>query len=221
MRIGVLGTGMVGRALATRLIEVGHDVRLGSRSTTHQGSAAWVAQMGDHASAGDFASAAGFGELVVNATAGSVTLAALELAGEQQLAGKILIDVCNPLRSDGDGPLPLTVANTDSVGEQIQRAHPRTRVVKALNTMNCDVMVAPDVVPGDHAVFICGEDADAKRTVTDLLGSFGWPASRIVDLGGIQAARGTEAFMLLWLPMWRAIGHGHFNIAIHQEGQRA
>jgi predicted dinucleotide-binding enzyme len=212
---------MVGRALATRLIEVGHDVRLGSRSETHEGSAAWVVQMGDNASAGDFAGAAGFGELVINATAGSVALAALELAGEQQLADKLLIDVSNPLRSDRDGPLPLTVANTDSLGEQIQRAHPRARVVKALNTMNCDVMVAPDLVPGDHAAFICGEEADAKQTVTALLGSFGWPASRIVDLGGIESARGTEAFMLLWLPMWRAIGPAHFNIAIHQERQGA
>lgn len=220
MRIGVLGTGMVGRTLATRLIEIGHHVRLGSRTASHPGSGAWVSESGDRASSGDFASAAGFGELVINATGGSVALAALQLAGEQQLAGKVLIDVANPLGSDG-GPLPLTVANTDSLGEQIQRAHPRARVVKALNTMNCAVMVAPEIVPGDHVVFICGERDDAKHEVADLLGDFGWSRSQILDLGGIEAARGTEAFMLLWLPLWRVVGQGPFNVAVHRGGQPA
>jgi hypothetical protein len=202
MRIGVLGAG--------------HEARLGSRSASREASTSWVAETGPGASCGDFADAAGFGEVVINATGGGVSLAALALAGDDQLAGKVLIDVSNALRNDGTGPVPLIVANTDSIAEQIQRAHPAARVVKTLNTMNNKVMVTPGLVPGDHAVFVCGEDAAAKRTVGELLGDLGWVPSQILDLGGIEAARGTEAFMLLWLPMWQAVGNLPFNIAVHR-----
>jgi hypothetical protein len=140
----------------------------------------------------------------------------LELAGEENLAGKVLIDIANPLDFSQGRPPFLFVSNTDSLGEQIQRRFPQTRVVKALNTMNCQVMVDPSRVPGEHDVFLCGEDAESKRQVAELLESFGWPGSRIRDLGGISSARGTEMYVALWLRLWGAVGTGDFNIAVVQ-----
>lgn len=214
MRVGVVGSGTAGRAIASRLVELGHDVRMGSRSA--EGPAAeWAAAAGERASAGDFAAAAAFGELVVNATAGSRSLEALGQAGEAALAGKVLLDVSNPISpAGGDGPVTLSIANSDSLAEQIQRAFPQARVVKALNTMNCTVMVRPDLVPGEHVVFVSSDDREAARSVTAVLESFGWPPARIVDLGGLATARGTEAYLLLWLPLWQALGHAQFNIGI-------
>jgi predicted dinucleotide-binding enzyme len=140
----------------------------------------------------------------------------LELAGEENLAGKVLIDVANPLDFSQGRPPSLFVSNTDSLGEQIQRRFPQARVVKALNTMTCQVMVDPSRVPGEHDVFLCGEEAEAKRQVAELLESFGWPASHIRDLGGISSARGTEMYVALWLRLWGAVGTGDFNIAVVQ-----
>jgi hypothetical protein len=139
----------------------------------------------------------------------------LELAGRDYLAGKVLLDVANPLDSSQGMPPSLFVSNTDSLGEQIQRAFPEAKVVKALNTMNCQIMVDPTKIPGAHDVFVCGEDEDedAKRQVTELLQSFGWPPERIRDLGGISSARGTEMYLPLWLRLWGALGTGYFNIA--------
>ena len=199
MRIGVLGTGMVGRTLSGRLRELGHDVQVGSR-TASDGAVL-------------FADAAAHGEVVFNCTAGAGTLAALDAAGDDNLAGKLLVDVSNPLDLSGPGPA-LTVANRDSLGEQVQRAHPRARVVKALNTMNCEVMVDPALVPGDHVVFVCGDDADAKAHTTSLLGDFGWPAERVLDLGDISAARGCEMYVIHWVRMMGALGTPRFNIAV-------
>jgi 8-hydroxy-5-deazaflavin:NADPH oxidoreductase len=216
MRVSVIGSGMVGEAIADRLLELGHEVRMGSR--TPEGPAAqWATRARERASAGDFAQAASFGELVVNATAGSRSLDALRQAGEHNLAGKVLVEVANPINTGGGpGPVTLTVANNVSLAEQIQREFPKARVVKALNTMNCKVMVNPEIVPGEHVVFLSGNEADAKQLVTQLLGSFGRPESRIVDLGDVASARGTDAFLLLWLPLWRALGQGEFNIAIER-----
>jgi predicted dinucleotide-binding enzyme len=216
MRVAVIGSGMVGEAIADRLLELGHEVRMGSRIA--EGPAAeWAARAGERASCGDFAQAAGFGELVVNATAGSRSLDALARAGEKHLAGKVLLDVANPLSSgEGAAAVTLTVANTDSLAEQMQREFPGARVVKALNTMNCKVMVRPEIVPGEHVAFLSGDDGDAKRLVTELLRSFGWPPARILDLGGLATARGTEAFLLLWLSIWRSLGQGDFNLAIER-----
>ena len=216
MRVAVLGSGMVGVALADRLLELGHEVRMGSR-TGNGPAARWAAGAGERASAGDFAAAAQFGELVINATAGARSLDALRQAGETNLAGKVLLDVSNPINSGGGaGPVTLTVANTDSVAEQIQREFPAASVVKSLNTINCAVMVHPEIVPGDHVVFLSGDEAQAKLTITQLLGSFGWPMERIVDLGGLSTARGTEAYLLIWLSMWNAVGEPQFNIAIQR-----
>jgi predicted dinucleotide-binding enzyme len=218
MKIGVLGTGMVGQAIAGKLVSLGHEVTMGAREAGNEKARAWAEGAGPAASEGSFADAAGFAELVVNCTAGAHSLDALDAAGGANLAGKVLLDVANPLDFSAGMPPTLTVANTDSLGEQIQRAHPETKVVKALNTMNCEVMVDPARVPGTHAVFLCGDDGDAKRQVTELLESFGWPPGRIVDLGGIGSARGTEMYLLLWLSLWGALGTGDFNIGVMRAG---
>jgi predicted dinucleotide-binding enzyme len=198
MRIGVLGTGMVGRAISGKLAELGHEVKVGSRT---EGDGAVV-----------FADAAAGAEVVFNCTSGAASLDALSAAGD--LAGKVLVDVSNPL--DGSGG--LFVDTKDSLGERIQAAFPEARVVKSLNTINCNVMVDPGSVPGDHVVFVCGNDDAAKTSVTGLLGEMGWSADRVVDLGDITAARGTEHYLMLWLRLWRAVGGPQFNIAVHRQG---
>jgi len=225
MNIAVLGTGVVGQALAGKLSTLGHEVTVGTRDVettlarTEPGVignppfAVWRVDYPDVGLA-TAADAAGRAELIVNATNGEGSIPMLELAGEENLAGKVLIDVSNPLDFSQGRPPSLFVSNTDSHGEQIQRRFPDAKVVKALQTMNCDVMVDPSKVPGEHDVFLCGEDADAKRRVADLLESFGWPASRIRDLGGISSARGTEMYLALWLRLWGALGTGYFNIAV-------
>lgn len=213
MRIGVLGTGAVGRALATRLLALGHEVTMGSRSGRSEALAAWIAGAGEEAKGGCFATAAESAELVFNCTAGDASLAALEQAGAENLAGKTLVDVANPLEF-GDGTPTLSVCNDESLGERIQAAFPEARVVKALNTVNNAVMVDPGRVRGDHVVFVCGEDAAAKAQVSALLEAFGWPPDCIVDLGGIEAARGTEMYMALWLRLWGVYESPDFNITI-------
>jgi 8-hydroxy-5-deazaflavin:NADPH oxidoreductase len=214
MKIAVLGTGMVGKAIASKLVGLGHEVTMGSRAADNQAATAWAAEGGERASHGTFAAAAAGAELVLNCTAGAGSLEALRAAGEQNLAGKTLIDVANPLDLSHGMPPSLLVTGTDSLGEQIQRAFPSTRVVKALNTVNCEVMVDPSRVPGDHDVFICGDDEDAKTEVRDLLGSFGWPERSMIDLGDITTARGTEGHLLLWLRLWGVVGSGDFNIKV-------
>src|SRR3954447_22357353 len=195
MRIGMLGTGVVGQTLEAKLTELGHEVVVGSRDPERS-----------------FEAAAAHGEIVFNATAGTASLEALRAAGADNLAGKVLVDVANPLDASGGFPPILSVCNTDSLAEQIQREFPDARVVKTLNTMNADVMVDPSIVPGDHNVFVAGEDEAAKSDVAALLESFGWPKERIMDLGGITAARGLEMWLPLWLGLYQASGTGHINI---------
>jgi len=214
MRIGVLGTGMVGRAIASKLVTLGHEVTMGSRTADNEAARAWAAEAGVGASHGTFADAAAHGELVFNCTAGAGSLEALRAAGAESLAGKTLIDVANPLDFSHGMPPSLLVSGTDSLGEQIQREFPQTKVVKALNTMNCEVMVDPARVPGEHDVFVSGDDEDAKAQVRELLQSFGWPAGSIIDLGDISTARGSEGHLLLWLRLWGALGTGDFNIKV-------
>jgi predicted dinucleotide-binding enzyme len=214
MRVGVLGTGVVGKTIASKLVALGDDVTMGARDATNANAAAWVADTGERAHAGTFADAAAFGEIVVNATAGGGTLEALAAAGAESLAGKLLIDISNPLDFSKGFPPTLSVANTDSLGEQIQAAHPEARVVKTLNTVNADIMVQPSLVPGTHAMFVCGNDADAKAQTAQLLGRFGWPEEAIVDLGDISMARGTEMYLALWIRLYGALGTGHFNIEL-------
>ncbi|MEU5383301.1 NADPH-dependent F420 reductase [Kitasatospora cineracea] len=214
MRIGIIGTGTVGRTLGGRLVALGHEVTLGSRTKGNAAAEDWAARTGPLAHPGTFAEAAAFGDLVINATGGTVALAAVELAGPENLAGKTLLDVSNPLVFAPDGTVTLDPVNDDSIGERLQRALPDTKVVKALNTVNCEVMVDPGRVPGEHQLFVAGEDAGAKAQVTALLGEFGWPADAVLDLGGIDAARGLEMLMPFWLRLMRHYGHADFNYAI-------
>ena len=203
---------MVGRTIAGKLVEIGHEAKMGSREAGNEKAVAWVAEAGEGASEGSFADAAGFGEVVVNATAGAHSLEALEAAGAENLRGKVLIDIGNALA--GTQPPTLTVSNTDSLGEQIQRAFPDALVVKALNTMNAGVMVAPDSLGETTNAFICGDDAGAKDQVTELLESFGWLSGDIVDLGDISAARGMEMYLMFWLQVMFAGGTAQFNIRV-------
>lgn len=215
MRIAVLGTGMVGNTVASKLVRIGHPVMVGSRTTDSEASQEWLRSVGGQARIGDFAAAASFGEIVFDCTNGAHALAALRQAGAANLRDKILIQVGNPLDTSKGLPPSLTVCNTDSLGEQVQREFPDTRVVKALNTVNCDIMVDPVRVPGDHDLFICGNDAAAKREVIDRLCEwFGWKPGNIVDLGDITNSRGTEMFLALWLRLWGVLGTPHFNIHV-------
>jgi 8-hydroxy-5-deazaflavin:NADPH oxidoreductase len=216
MRIGVLGTGMVGQSIASKLASLGHEVRMGSRTAGNEKAVAWVQGAGDRASEGAFPDAAAFGEVVFNCTSGVSSLNALEAAGAENLAGKVLIDVANALDSSGGMPPTLAVCNTDSLGEQIQRAFPASRVVKTLNTMNHEVMVDPGRVPGDHVVFLSGDDDAAKGSAAALLAEFGWPEDRMVDLGDISTARGPEMYLPLWLRMLSALGTLQFNVAVRR-----
>jgi predicted dinucleotide-binding enzyme len=207
MKFGVLGTGMVGHALSTRLVELGHEVTMGSRQGGNAKAVEWAAAAGPGGHEGSFGDAAKFGEVVMNATAGVATIEALTMAGAPNLAGKVLVDISNPLSSTADGQPSLTVVNTDSLGEQIQRAFPEARVVKALNTMTSAVMVHPEVVPGTPTVFLCGNDPAAKVLTAQLLESFGWPSDDIMDLGDIVGARAMEMFFPLWLRMAMSLGN--------------
>jgi predicted dinucleotide-binding enzyme len=225
MRVGVLGTGTVGRAVAGRLAELGHDVVVGTRDVASTMARAEPDRMGNppfgewaeahpEVRVASFTDAAAEGAVVVNATNGASSLAALTSAGEANLAGKVVVDIANPLDFSAGMPPTLLVKDTDSLAEQIQREFPQARVVKALNTMNALVMVHPDRVPGDHSVFVAGDDSDAKQTVTNLLGEFGWSADNIIDLGGIRTARGVEMYLPLWLSLWSVLGTGDFNIHV-------
>lgn len=213
MKIGVFGTGTVGNTIATKLAKLGHDVKMGSRTAGNAKAAEWVEASGAKASQGTFAEAAAFGELLFNCTSGVGALAALELAGKKNLGSKILVDVSNPLDFSKGMPPSLTVCNTDSLAEQIQRAFPEAKVVKALNTMNANLMVDPSLVKGDHDVFVCGNDAGAKAQVTELLkGGFGW--KHVVDLGDLTAARGQEMFVIFWVRLFSAGGSPMFNVHV-------
>ncbi|MEU8620720.1 NAD(P)-binding domain-containing protein [Streptomyces sp. NPDC048623] len=225
MRYAVLGTGTVGRTIAAKLASVGHEVVIGTRDPKATlvrtepdgyGNPPFAQWLADHEQIRpeSFADAAAWGETVVNTTSGAVSLQALEAAGAANLAGKVLIDIANPLDFSQGMPPSLNPVNTDSLGEQIQRAFPEARVVKTLNTMNSQIMVEPSRVAGEHTVFVSGDDAGAKQAVTDLLVSFGWPESNVLDLGDISTARGTEMLLPIWLRLWGALGHADFNFHI-------
>ena len=213
MQIAVLGTGMVGNAIGTKLIQLGHEVKMGARAANNEKAAAWVRASGAGAAQGTFAEAAAFGEIVFNCTSGSGSLAALEQAGANNLKGKVLIDIANPLDFSRGMPPSLSVCNTDSLGEQIQRAFPAVRVVKTLNTVNCNLMVNAGLLPGEHIIFVSGNDADAKAQVTSILkGWFGWQS--VIDLGDITTARATEMMLPIWISLMSKVGTPLFNFAI-------
>ncbi|KAA2266551.1 NADP oxidoreductase [Solihabitans fulvus] len=212
MKIAVLGTGEVGRRLATKLASLGHEVTMGSRTADNAAAAAWAEE--NDAAHGTFADAAGVADLVVNATSGQVSLAALEAAGADNLSGKILVDVSNALDFSGGFPPKVGLPDGGSVAEQLQRAFPETRVVKTLNTMSNSVMVEPSRVPGHHTVFLSGDDERAKAEVSALLESFGWTPAQITDLGDLSSARATESFVELWLRLYGVLGPVDFNISV-------
>ncbi len=211
MKIGILGTGMVGESLGTKLVQLGHEVRMGSRQAGNAAAKAWAAQAGALASEGSFADAAAFGELVMHCGKGALAVEIAQAAGADNLKGKVLVDVTNPLDFSKGMPPSLSVCNTDSMAERLQAALPGTHVVKALNTLNAGLMVAPAQLPGEHNLFLAGNDAAAKAKVKALLQSFGWPEKAILDLGDITVARGLEATLLLWIRLYGAIGHPNFN----------
>ena len=190
----------MGTTIAGKLRELGHDVLIGSRSA------------GDDAV--PFADAAAHGEFVFNCTNGAASLDALNAAGAENLSGKVLVDVSNALDFSQGAPPIVGVSIDDSLGERIQRAFPEARVVKALNTMNTNVMVDPSVVAGEHDVFVSGNDEEAKAQVVELLESFGWPADRILDLGDITAARGQELYVAFWVRLMGPAGGPSFNIHV-------
>jgi predicted dinucleotide-binding enzyme len=187
---------------------------MGSRKAGNEKAVEWQLSNGERASQGTFADAASFGELVFNCTMGIGSLDALAAAGKEHLNGKILIDVSNPLDFSKGMPPVLTVCNQDSLGEQIQRHFPDVYVVKALNTMWCGLMVNPRMLSDEHNVFICGNFPEAKSKVKELLSTFGWKDSEMIDLGDISSARGTEMYLPLWLRAWGAMQTGAFNIKL-------
>jgi predicted dinucleotide-binding enzyme len=215
MKIAVLGTGNVGDTIGSKLVELGHSVMMGSRTSDNEKGKAFVAKHNDKATLGSYADAAAFGEIIFNCTAGIGSLEALKMAGEKNLNGKIIVDIANSLDFSKGMPPSLAICNTNSLGEEIQKAFPQTKVVKALNTMWCGLMVNPLMINGgDHSTFVSGNDAEAKEKVKDMLKSFGWFEKNILDLGDITKARGTEMYLLLWLSIYGSTNNGAFNIKI-------
>ncbi len=215
MKIAVFGTGTVGDTIGSKLIELGHSVMMGSRTANNEKAQVFVSKHNSKPSAGTFADAAAFGEIVFNCTSGAGSIAALKSAGENNLNGKILVDIANPLDFSNGMPPSLFVANTNSLAEEIQKEFPQLKVVKALNTMWCGIMVNPGMLNGgEHSTFVAGNDAGAKEKVKDILKPFGWSNKNILDLGDITKARGTEMYLSLWLSIYGATSNGAFNIKV-------
>ncbi|MDG4835366.1 NAD(P)-binding domain-containing protein [Micromonospora sp. WMMD967] len=215
MRIAVLGTGSVGQAVAARAAELGHQVTIGTRDVAATRAGAYAAWAAEHPGVGlaTLTAAAADAELVVNATSGSGSLPALTAAGAANLAGKVLLDIANPLDFGAGFPPTLTVHNTDSLAERIQREFPQAKVVKSLNTMTAELMVHPRrLADGAHSVFVSGDDDEAKRIVTGLLVSFGH--TDVIDLGDLSTARGTEMMLPLWLRLYGRLDTADFNIKV-------
>jgi len=216
MKIAVFGTGVVGDTIGSRLIELGYTVMMGSRTSTNEKALAFVAKHKNGASAGTYAEAAAFGEIIFNCTKGEASIDALRAAGFA-LDGKIIVDVANPLDFSKGMPPSLipSLSNTNSSGEEIQKTFPKAHMVKTLNTMWCGLMVNPNLIGGgDHINYICGNDTGAKSKVKDLLKAFGWQEKNILDLGDITNARGTEAVLPIWLRVWAATQNGAFNFKL-------
>ena len=224
MRIAVLGTGMVGRTLGGRLVELGHQVTIGTRDPAATMAISDPDRFGNppigawfegHSAVklATYAEAAAGSEMVINGTNGSGSMAALQAAGPSNLKGKVLIDVANPLDFSRGFPPTLSVVDTDSLGEQIQREFPDALVVKTLNTTNAFIMVDPSTVAGgDHTIFICGNDEGAKEAVRKLLEGFGW--RDIIDIGDISGARACEMMLPMWLRLVGSVGGYAFNFKI-------
>lgn len=219
MRIAILGTGSVGRTIAGKLSELGNTVIIGTRDVenTKEKTAfiEWQSAF-PKVALNTFSAAASGSQFIFNCTNGMSSIEALTLTGAENMKGKILIDVSNPLDFSKGMPPTLSVLNDDSLGEQIQRAFPEVKVVKALNTLTASLMVNPLKLQGDHNLFVCGDDANAKSRVIEIFNSFGWRGDQIIDLGGITNARGTEMVLPLWIRLWGALGTPEFNFHIQR-----
>lgn len=211
MKMGILGSGTVAQTIGTKLLEKGHEVMLGTRELNKLND--WLSKVGKQASVGTFAETAAFAEMIFNCTAGTGSIEALSAAGGRNLIGKILVDISNPLDFSKGMPPTLTICNDDSLAEEIQRTFPDAKVVKTLNTMTAAVMVNPGILSEESAVFVSGNDADAKASVTELLkNDFGWKS--VIDLGDISTARGTEMVLALWIRLMGALQTPLFNYKI-------
>ncbi len=221
MKIGIIGSGVVGQTLGAKLVELGHDVALGTRDPQKLDDKKnmavtlreWLPQVQNKARVVTFKEAAAHGELLINCTHGQIAVDALKLAEAGKVGPKILIDTTNELDFSKGMP-PGALAGQDRCNaEKIQNAFPNLKVVKSLNTISAPVMVNPQAVGGgDHTIFVCGNDAEAKAKVTELLKSFGW--KDVLDLGDISSARGPEMYMGLWIRLWGATKTGMVNIKV-------
>ena len=209
MKVGVLGSGDVAKALGTGFVTLGHEVLLGSRVAGNPKTAAWAKGTNGKGSTGSFADAAAFGEVIVLATLGVAAPEAIRLAGLGNFDGKVVIDATNPLAFSPQGVPSLAIGHTTSQGEVNQKALPRAHVVKAFNIVGNANMFRPTFPDGPPDMFICGNDAAAKKKVEKILHDFGWPS--VIDLGGIESSRELEALCILWVKS--AIGLDNFNIA--------
>ena len=216
MKIAVLGTGNVGQTIGAKLVSLNHEVIMGSRSADNEKAKNFAQQ--HSAKNGTFAEPAAQAEIIFNCVSGGASMQALQLAGTENLKGKILVDLSNPL-DFSTGTLRLSVCNDDSLGEQIQRAFPETKVVKTLNTLWCGLMINPLLIgEGNHQLFMCGNDSGAKTEVMTLLQTFGWNPLNIMDLGDITGARGMEMYLPLWLRIYGVRKNGTFNMRIIEQG---
>jgi 8-hydroxy-5-deazaflavin:NADPH oxidoreductase len=220
MNITILGTGSVGQTFAIKFIELGHDVLMGTRNVSETAQREKFAEWhtnNNKVQLATLADAVAHGEIIINALQGASTITALKSVEEASFDGKIIVDVSNPLDfSKGFPPTLLEgLNNTTSLGEEIQKILPNAKVVKTLNTMWGGLMVNPAMIGnGDHSAFVSGNDADAKQKVKEILTSFGWMATNILDLGDITTARGVEMWLPIWLRIYGATNNGAFNIKI-------
>ena len=214
LKYAVLGTGMVGNTLATKLASLGHEVRMGARTAHNEKAAAWAAENGELAGHGTFDDVARWADRVIFAVNGASILEVADAVTNSAVSGKTVIDVTNPLDTSNGMPPTLIaeLSNTTSAGEALQARLPEAKVVKTLNTMNHLIMVDPARIPGQHDVFLCGDDEAAKADVLTMLDEFGW--TNPIDLGPLVAARGTEGLMPFWLRMWGVVGNADFNYRI-------
>ncbi len=202
---------MVGETLGTKFTQLGHQVKMGSRTANNESAAKWVEAAGSNASQGTFSDAAAFGEMVFLCLKGAVFLDIAKTLEGAALAGKVVVDVSNPLDFSHGMPPSLSICNTNSLGEEVQKAVPSAKVVKTLNIVNCEVMVEP--AEGGHpTMLVCGNDSTAKNQVIGLLKSMGW--RDIIDLGDIAKSRGTEMLLPLWLNLLGLFGNPHFGFKI-------
>lgn len=218
MKIGILGTGMVGEALGTKFVQLGHQVKMGSRTANNDSATKWAAKNGASASTGTFADAAAFSEIAFLCLKGEVELEVVRAVGPGPFGSKIVVDVSNPLDFSRGMPPSLSICNTNSLGEEVQKALPSAKVVKALNIVNCDIMVDPEKAGEQPTMMTCGNDVGAKSQIYGLLISLGW--KDIIDLGDITKSRGSEMLLPLWLNLMQTLGTPHFGFKVVRPAYR-